>query len=108
YMMDRIGEVGDPCGIPFLTARSSPRMPSRHMAASLLLRNAAVHCTSWRGRCFARMTLRSRSWLTKSKNPLMSKVSADITRPWFCAASTLCTNVSIASSAELAGRPPNW
>ncbi|KAI0719225.1 hypothetical protein C8Q72DRAFT_750584, partial [Fomitopsis betulina] len=71
--MDRMGDVGDPCGIPFWTACICLRMPSRQMAASRSLRNVAVHWTSWRGMCFARITLRRQPWFTKSKKPFMSK-----------------------------------
>ena len=79
----RIGEIGDPCGIPFLTGFISPWLLSRHIAASRLERKFAIYFTSSRGmQCFF-ILLRRCSWLTKSKYPLISKVSAEVARLWF-------------------------
>ena len=38
----------------------------------------------------------------------MSNMRAVVTRPWFCAASTSCINVSNASVVDLPSMPPNW
>ncbi|TFK63832.1 hypothetical protein BDN72DRAFT_775437, partial [Pluteus cervinus] len=63
----RIGEIGEPWGIPFSTCLMSPRIPSMQTAASRLLRNEATHLTYWIGMCLFRSSQSSRSWLTKSK-----------------------------------------
>jgi len=43
YMAARIGDIGEPCGMPFSTRSISPRMPSRHTVP--VLRKLAVHFT---------------------------------------------------------------
>ncbi|KAH9921829.1 hypothetical protein B0H21DRAFT_669902, partial [Amylocystis lapponica] len=70
--MERTGEMGDPCGMPFSTVFISSWIPSRHIAACRSARNDAVQRTSWRGNPFCLITVRRRLWLTKSKKPLMS------------------------------------
>ncbi|KAF9441852.1 hypothetical protein P691DRAFT_682722, partial [Macrolepiota fuliginosa MF-IS2] len=103
----RMGEVGEPWGMPFLTDFISPLTPSRQIATSLSERKLAVHLTSSSGtHCFF-SSLRSQSWFTKSKYPLMLNVSADVTNPWFHALWTSCTNVSMASEVDAFALPPN-
>ncbi|KAL1749383.1 hypothetical protein FB107DRAFT_225436, partial [Schizophyllum commune] len=57
----RMGEIGDPCGMPFTTGFMSPRSPSRHIATSLSDKKLATHRTYGRGRPSARSTCRSRA-----------------------------------------------
>ena len=45
----RIREIGDPCGILFLTGFISPWILLRHIAVSWLERKFAVYFTSSRG-----------------------------------------------------------
>ncbi|KAI5888641.1 uncharacterized protein SCHCODRAFT_02512870, partial [Schizophyllum commune H4-8] len=52
----RMGEIGDPWGMPFATGFMSPRSPSRHIATSRSERKLATHCTYGRGRPSARST----------------------------------------------------
>ncbi|KDR85941.1 hypothetical protein GALMADRAFT_54109, partial [Galerina marginata CBS 339.88] len=75
----RIGDSGEPCGMPFCTMAISPRVPSRHTAAWRSLRKLAIHLTYSRGIPFLRSSDRSRLWFTKSKYPFISNVSADVT-----------------------------
>ncbi|PBK91134.1 hypothetical protein ARMGADRAFT_933313, partial [Armillaria gallica] len=96
----RMGDTGDPCGIPFSTGAISPLSPSKHIATSLSDRKLATHLTYCSGSRFRLISASSRLWFTKSKYPLMSKVSADVPIPWFHAACTSLMNDSIASSAE--------
>ncbi|KAJ3757136.1 hypothetical protein EV360DRAFT_46679, partial [Lentinula raphanica] len=83
---ERIGESGDPCGVPFCTSFSSETTPSTHTAAFLSSRKDFMNFTIGSGIFFRRSSARSRSWLTKSKKPLMSNVSAVVTSPRFHAA----------------------
>ena len=85
----------------------SPRMPSKQTAASRLLRKLAVYLTYSSGIPFLRSSDSSLLWLTKSKYPLMSKVKADVTLPWFQAQCTSFVKVRIASAVELFDLPPN-
>ncbi|KAF8588029.1 hypothetical protein K439DRAFT_1336174 [Ramaria rubella] len=100
-------EMGEPCGMPFTTGIRSLRMPSRHTATCLSSKKEAVHWTLVSGIPFCGIILRRQGWFTKSKYPLMSKQSAEVTSLWSLAASTSCTNVSVASVVELPGHPPN-
>ncbi|KAJ3824558.1 hypothetical protein F5878DRAFT_549573, partial [Lentinula raphanica] len=77
---DRIGESGDPWGVPFWTSLSSDISPSTHTAAFLSSKNDLTKLTIWRGILFRRSSASKRSWLTKSKKPFMSNVSAVVTR----------------------------
>ncbi|KAJ3736813.1 hypothetical protein DFJ43DRAFT_988895, partial [Lentinula guzmanii] len=73
---ERIGERGEPWGVPFWTSFRSDIMPSTHTAAFLSSRNDLTNFTTGRGIFFLRSSARSLSWLTKSKKPLISNVSA--------------------------------
>ncbi|KAL6298875.1 hypothetical protein BKA93DRAFT_706228, partial [Sparassis latifolia] len=68
----RMGDTGDPCGMPLITANISSVRPSRQTAVLRLERKDATQRMSGSGRCFWRSTERSRGWFTKSKNPLIS------------------------------------
>ncbi|KAI4293609.1 hypothetical protein K525DRAFT_214470, partial [Schizophyllum commune Loenen D] len=57
----RMGEIGDPWGMPFATGFMSPRSPSRHIATSRSERKLATHRTYGRGRPSARSTCRRRA-----------------------------------------------
>ncbi|KAJ3817184.1 hypothetical protein EV361DRAFT_813138, partial [Lentinula raphanica] len=83
---ERIGERGEPWGVPFWTSLRSNTIPSTHTAAFLSSKKDFTNLTIGRGILFLRSSARSLSWLTKSKNPLMSKVSAVVTKPLFHAA----------------------
>ncbi|KAI0073434.1 hypothetical protein K474DRAFT_1649569, partial [Panus rudis PR-1116 ss-1] len=50
YTTARIGDAGEPCGIPFVTGAISSFCPSRHIAVRRLERKEAVHLTSGSGR----------------------------------------------------------
>ncbi|TFK58204.1 hypothetical protein BDN72DRAFT_782399, partial [Pluteus cervinus] len=63
----RMGDAGEPCGMPFSTGFISPRVPSMQTAASRSLRNDATHFTYWSGTRRIRSSQRRRLWLTKSK-----------------------------------------
>jgi hypothetical protein len=66
-----------------------------------------IHFTIGRG-SFALHILDSRFlWLMKSKEPLMSRVSAVVARPLFLAFCMLCVSVSAASLVELPLPAPN-
>ncbi|KAJ3740846.1 hypothetical protein DFH05DRAFT_1366946, partial [Lentinula detonsa] len=69
---ERIGERGEPWGVPFCTSFRSDTTPSTHTAAFLSSRKDLMNLTIGRGIFFLRSSARSLSWLTKSKNPLMS------------------------------------
>ncbi|KAK0466492.1 hypothetical protein IW261DRAFT_1346664, partial [Armillaria novae-zelandiae] len=56
----RMGDTGDPCGIPFTTGAISPRSPSRHTATSRSDRKLAVHLTYWSGTRFRLISVSSR------------------------------------------------
>ncbi|KAJ6572055.1 hypothetical protein B0H19DRAFT_936827, partial [Mycena capillaripes] len=56
----RIGEIGDPCGIPFTTCFISPRCPSMQTAAWRSSRKEATHFTYSSGMCFRRSSHSSR------------------------------------------------
>ncbi|KAJ3924904.1 MAG: hypothetical protein NXY57DRAFT_907658, partial [Lentinula lateritia] len=83
---DSIGERGDPCGVPLVTGSSSEIIPSTQTAALRSERKFFTNCTICSGIPLHRSSERRRSWFTKSKKPLMSKVSADVTMPRFHAA----------------------
>ncbi|KAJ3752048.1 hypothetical protein EV360DRAFT_55906, partial [Lentinula raphanica] len=78
---ESIGERGDPCGVPFRTSLSSEMIPSTHTAALRSSKKDLTNLTICRGIFFLRSSASSLSWLTKSKKPLMSKVSAVVTKP---------------------------
>ncbi|KAJ7747693.1 hypothetical protein DFH07DRAFT_691218, partial [Mycena maculata] len=67
----RIGDTGEPCGIPFSTAFISPRIPSMHTAPCRSSRKDTTHFTYWSG-IPLRLNSVSSWWLTKSKYPFMS------------------------------------
>ncbi|KAJ3745858.1 hypothetical protein DFH05DRAFT_1375550, partial [Lentinula detonsa] len=69
---DKIGERGEPWGVPFCTFFKSDTIPSTHTAAFLSSRKDLINFTIGRGIFFLRSSARSLSWLTKSKKPLMS------------------------------------
>ncbi|KII83689.1 hypothetical protein PLICRDRAFT_119277, partial [Plicaturopsis crispa FD-325 SS-3] len=58
--IDRIGDTGEPCGMPFSTGLDSPRIPSRQITALRSERNDATHSTSGSGILFSRSTVSSR------------------------------------------------
>ncbi|KAJ3738284.1 hypothetical protein EV360DRAFT_58237, partial [Lentinula raphanica] len=97
---DSIGESGEPWGVPFCTSFKPDTIPSTHTAAFLSSRKDLTNLTIGRGIFFRRSSARSLSWLTKSKNPLISKVSAVVTNPRFHAAWTSLVKVRIASVVE--------
>ncbi|KAJ7862234.1 hypothetical protein B0H14DRAFT_2349621, partial [Mycena olivaceomarginata] len=105
--VERMGETGDPWGIPFSTCFMDPLVPSRQTAAWRCVRKDAVHLTYWMGIPFRRSSHNRRSWLTKSKYPFISNVSADVTFPWFHAAWTSFVKVRRASVVDEFERPPN-
>ncbi|KAJ3753790.1 hypothetical protein EV360DRAFT_52863, partial [Lentinula raphanica] len=82
----RIGESGEPCGVPFCTSFKSDTIPSTHTAAFLSSRKDFMNLTIGKGIFFLRSSASNLSWLTKSKKPLMSNVRAVVTRPRFHAA----------------------
>ncbi|KAI5888260.1 uncharacterized protein SCHCODRAFT_02512292, partial [Schizophyllum commune H4-8] len=63
----RIGERGDPCGMPLSTGSIVLRFPSRQTAASRSSRKLAMKRTISIGTRRVFSSLRSLSWLTKSK-----------------------------------------
>ncbi|KAF8192753.1 hypothetical protein K438DRAFT_1590201, partial [Mycena galopus ATCC 62051] len=65
--VERIGETGDPCGMPFSTCLISPRLPSMQTAAWRSLRKDAVQRTYCSGIPLRLSSQSKRSWLTKSK-----------------------------------------
>ncbi|KAJ3764830.1 hypothetical protein FB446DRAFT_656079, partial [Lentinula raphanica] len=83
---ESIGERGEPWGVPFCTSFSSETIPSTQTAAFRSSKNDFTNFTIWSGIFFRRSSASSLLWLTKSKNPLMSNVSAEVTKPWFHAA----------------------
>ena len=74
-----MGKTGEPCGIPFLTDLESPLVPSTQIAALQLSRKLAVHLRYSSGIHLDCISVRRRWWFTKSKKPLISNVSTDIT-----------------------------
>jgi len=102
-----MGETGDPWGISFFTGFELPLMPSTHIAALRLSRKFAVHLRYSSGMYLFYISERRHWWFTKSKKPLMSKVSADVTMFWFQAVCTSCTNVMAASIVKEFDHPPN-
>ncbi|KAJ3816493.1 hypothetical protein F5880DRAFT_1494233, partial [Lentinula raphanica] len=83
---DRIGDSRDPWGVPFCMSLRSEMIPSTHTAALRSFRKDLMNLTICRGMFFLRSSVSNLSWFTKSKNPLISKVSAVVTKPWFQAA----------------------
>ncbi|EIW83487.1 hypothetical protein CONPUDRAFT_19761, partial [Coniophora puteana RWD-64-598 SS2] len=71
--IDRMGEIGDPCGMPFATGCAVDVMPSRQMAVERSDRKDFTHRITLVGIFFACMISIRRPWLTLSKKPLMSK-----------------------------------
>jgi hypothetical protein len=55
--------------------------PSRHMAAWRSDRKDFIHLIISSGRCVCLILVSSFLWLTKSKYPFTSNVSADVTSP---------------------------
>ena len=100
-------ETDDPWGIPFFTGFELPLMPSTYIAASCLSRKFAVHLRYSSGMYLFCISERRHWWFTKSKKPLMSKVSADVTMFWFQAVYISYTNVMAASIVKEFDRPPN-
>ena len=84
-----------------------PHLPSMQIAASQFERKLWVYLTYSRGVRFLRSSLRSWSWLTKSKYPFMSKVRAEVTLLSFQAVCTSVVNDMIASSVEELDCSPN-
>jgi len=74
-----MGETREPCGIPFLTGLESPLVPSTQIAASRLSRKLVVHLRYSSGIRLDYISVRRRWWFTKSKKPLISNVSTNIT-----------------------------
>ena len=103
-----MGETGDPCGMPFWTGFISPLVPSMHIAACLSVRKLFTHLTYSSGIFLCRSCCSSRLWLTKSKYPLMSNVSAVVTLPWFQADCMSLMKVMMASFVDELDLPPNW
>ncbi|KAJ3762100.1 hypothetical protein EV360DRAFT_36332 [Lentinula raphanica] len=95
-----MGERGDPWGVPFCTSLSSETIPSTHTAAFRSSRKDLTNLTICSGIFFLRSSASSLSWFTKSKKPLISNVSAVVTKPWFHAAWTSFVNVRMASVVE--------
>ncbi|KZT32533.1 hypothetical protein SISSUDRAFT_993980, partial [Sistotremastrum suecicum HHB10207 ss-3] len=81
YMADKIGDMGDPWGIPLSTAFVSSRIPSRQIDAFLWLRNVDVHLMMSSGNRLSRIITSNLLWFTLSKKPVMSKVSTEVTHP---------------------------
>ena len=102
-----MGETDDPWEIPFFTGFELPLMLSTHIAALRLSRKFAVHLRYSSSMYLFCISERRRWWFTKSKKPLISKVSADVTIFWFQAVCTSCTNVMAASIVEEFDRLPN-
>ena len=71
-------------------------MPSTHIAALHLSRKFAVHLRYSSSMCLFCISERRYWWFTKSKMPLMLKISADVTMFWFQAVYISCTNVMAA------------
>src|SRR6478752_44608 len=68
---NRIGEIGDPCGIPVAVGKLLDRNPGSLMRVLLLLRNDAIHGANWpRRSCL--MLCSSRSCETLSYAPATS------------------------------------
>ncbi|KAJ3831731.1 hypothetical protein F5878DRAFT_502814, partial [Lentinula raphanica] len=70
---ERIGESGEPCGVPFCTFLRSETIPSTHTAALRSSRKDLMNFTICRGILFLRSSASNLSWFTKSKKPLISK-----------------------------------
>ena len=95
-----MGKTGNPWGILFFTGFELPLMPSTHIAALHLFRKFAVHLRYSSGIYLFCISERRCWWFTKSKKPLISKVSADVTMFWFQAVCTSCTNVMAVSQTS--------
>ncbi|KAJ3762518.1 hypothetical protein EV360DRAFT_35516, partial [Lentinula raphanica] len=94
-------------GVPFSTSFSCDTIPSTQTAAFLSSRNDLTKFTICRGILLRRSSANNLLWFTKSKNPFMSNVRAEVTKPWFHAACTSFVNVRIASVVEKPVLPPN-
>ena len=51
-MAERIGDRGEPCGVPSGTVKGSMSVESRHMEAVRLVRNEKTHFTKFGGKPF--------------------------------------------------------
>ncbi len=85
----------------------SDNLPSRHIVVDLSCRKYAAQRIMGDGKCFSRISVKSRAWLTKSKYPLMSNVSDDVVQPLSKLRVMSCINEMTASVVEHPGLDPN-
>src|SRR5215472_19366572 len=108
YMMNRIGNSGDPCGIPAGVENASVVMPLNFMLVVLLLKNDPTHCVIFFGIHRFLMLCNRRLWCTLLNAPATSINTVEYIFPSFHAEYIFSSNNSMASSVVRPCRPPKW
>ena len=80
----RMGEMGDPCGMPVVTRWAGPCQRPSTSEVWRSARKLAIHRTITVGKPFLRRLCSTRLWETWLKAPAMSRLSsvATLSRPW--------------------------
>ena len=107
-MADRMGDKGEPCGVPSGTTKGSMSVESRRMEAVRLVRNEKTHFTRFGGKPFLLKMSRALLASIWSKNPEMLKRMRAAWWPDLLVAWILWTRVRAASVVQCWGLEPNW
>src|ERR1700722_13507809 len=106
----RIGDIGDPWGIPAGVGSHSLWCPGYAIRVRLAVRKPCVNWVIQSGKPLFCRTHRSRLWETLSNAPPRSRLSIDTTQPGlaFHAARTHVLRASMADIVERCFRAPIW
>ena len=104
--MNRIGEIGDPCGRPHWIDVSGPVRPSRRILTDRPVANDWTHWTRLFGQPCSRSLCTSLPGRTLSKAPLISSIKRVALSLLFSASSISYVRQVVRSTAERSRRAP--
>jgi hypothetical protein len=108
YIADKMGDRGEPYGVPLVISKDLETCPPPLSVVVLEDRKDFVQAHMPGGKPLSRKIWTVRAGLTLSKKPEMSKRSRAPTRFAAWVACIRWTKVLTASTAEWCGRDPNW
>jgi hypothetical protein len=108
YIMDKMGDKGDSCGVPLVISNDSETCPPPLSMAVLEDKKDSVQAHMPGGKPLSRKICMACAGLTLSKKPEMSKRSRAPAHFAAQVAYILWTKALTASTAEWCGRDPNW